>query len=309
MALTATGTAVPPSSASGRAPRLALTEVSKRFGSTVALRGVTLELDRPGLVALVGVNGSGKTTLLRTAVGLIPPTSGTVRVAGIDPWSHPEQAHRIAGYVPEAPRPYPGMTVNRYLEFVARVCRPAADRAAAVDAAVARFNLGKVLGQRCGALSLGYRQRVALAQADILDAEVLVLDEPMNGLDPRQMTQLRDLLRTWSATRVVILSSHLIAEVQDLAQEVVVLHAGAVLARFDVASVAPGPGERLWAARDLAAEGVDVVLHPPGASAAIVLRWSESAPGAGWEQVAERTSRAPLEDLFLACLALTGDER
>lgn len=282
-------------------PLVELSGVSRRFGSTHALRGVDFRLDEPGIVAVVGVNGSGKTTLLRTAVGLIPPTTGTIRVGGVDPWRHPERAHRIVGYVPEAPRPYPGMTVRKYLDFVATVCRTGGERAAAVDSAVRRFNLSNVLGQRCGTLSLGYRQRLALAQADITDPPVLVLDEPMNGLDPRQMSQLRNLLRTWSATRAVVLSSHLISEVQDLAREVVLLHAGRVVARFDTAPVVTATGKRLWMTEENPS-AVDVVLL---AGRSLALRWSDDPPGPCWRPVGERSSRSALEDLFLACLSLT----
>jgi ABC-2 type transport system ATP-binding protein len=277
--------------------------VTKRFGATTALRDVSLELTAPGLVALVGVNGSGKTTLLRTAVGLLRPTAGSVRVAGIDPWRHPERAHRVVGYVPEAPRPYPGMTVRGYLDFAARLSQPRPQRRAAVDNAVDSFGLHKVLRQRCGALSLGYRQRVALAQADIVDAAVLVLDEPMNGLDPRQMQQLRDRLRTWSRDRIVVLSSHLVTEVADLAREVLFLHAGVLVARFDVTGDPVADDARLWAASDgVAAEPADIVLRPPGTRT--VLRWAADAPGGAWREVGRRSSRTALEDLFLASITL-----
>jgi ABC-2 type transport system ATP-binding protein len=280
-----------------------LDRVTKRFGATTALRDVSLELTAPGLVALVGVNGSGKTTLLRTAVGLLRPTVGSVRIAGIDPWRHPQRAHRVVGYVPEAPRPYPGMTVRGYLDFAARLSRAPGERRAAVDGVVDRFALQKVLRQRCGALSLGYRQRVALAQADIVDSAVLVLDEPMNGLDPRQMQQLRDRLRSWSQDRIIVLSSHLVTEVADLAREVLFLHAGALVARFELSSDPVADGARLWAASNgAAAEAGDVVLHPPGTRT--VLRWAVTTPAGEWREVARRSSRTPLEDLFLASITL-----
>ena len=282
-----------------------LDRVTKRFGGLTALRGVSLELTRPGVVALVGVNGSGKTTLLRTAVGLLRPTSGAVRIAGIDPWRHPERAHRVVGYVPEAPRPYPGMTVRKYLDFAARLAQPSERRRAAVERAVERFGLEKVLAQRCGGLSLGYRQRVALAQADIVDPAVLVLDEPMNGLDPRQMQQLRDRLRAWSEDRIVVLSSHLVTEVADLAQEVLFLHAGAVVARFPLGDGPVPDDARLWAAASAAAEAGDVVLEPPGRRT--VVRWAAACPGGGWREVGRRSSRTALEDLFLASITLAED--
>jgi ABC-2 type transport system ATP-binding protein len=292
---------VPPGTGQSEAP-VRLDRVTKRFGRLTALRDISLELTTPGVVALVGVNGSGKTTLLRTATGLLRPSSGDVRVAGIDPWRRPEQAHRVVGYVPEAPRPYPGMTVRKYLEFAARLAQPAERRQAAVERAVARFGLDKVLGQRCGGLSLGYRQRVALAQADIVDPAILVLDEPMNGLDPRQMQQLRERLRSWSKDRIVVLSSHLVTEVADLAREVVFLHAGALVARFPLGGDPVPDGARLWAASDGAAEPGDVVLAPPGRLT--VLRWAVADPGAGWHEVARRSARTALEDLFLASITL-----
>ncbi|HVW34803.1 MAG TPA: ABC transporter ATP-binding protein, partial [Acidimicrobiia bacterium] len=297
------GSAPAGSAPAGRPAAVELLDVSRRFGGLTALRAVNLELSRPGLVALVGVNGSGKTTLLRTLVGLLRPTSGTVRVGGVDPWRFPDRAHRFVGYVPEAPRPYPGMTVEAYLTFAARLARPRGERRAAISRAVESFGLEGVRRQRCGGLSLGFRQRVALAQLDIVDPAVLVLDEPMNGLDPRQMQQLRDRLRTWTKDRTVLLSSHLVTEVADLADEVLFLHAGRLIARFASAAEPVGDGARLWAAAEAAPEPGDVVLRPaPGRT--VVVRWAEVQPGPGWREVGERSARTALEDLFLASLTL-----
>ena len=300
-AVRATGSVPPATTEVPEAP-VRLERVTRRFGRITALRDVSLELTTPGIVALVGVNGSGKTTLLRTAVGLLRPSSGDVRIAGFDPWRYPERAHRVAGYVPEAPRPYPGMTVRKYLEFAARLAQPPDRCPAAIDRAVERFGLEKVVGQRCGGLSLGYRQRVALAQADIVDPAVLILDEPMNGLDPRQMQQVRDRLRAWSRDRIVVLSSHLVTEVADLASEVLFLHGGVLVARFPLTDDPVPEDARLWAAADGPAEPGDVVLAPPGRR--LVLRWAGAAPGAGWREVARRSARTALEDLFLASITL-----
>jgi ABC-2 type transport system ATP-binding protein len=215
-----------------------LRSLTRRFGPALAVDDVTFDL-RPGeVLGLLGPNGAGKTTTMRLLTGYLRPTSGSVLIDGVELSGDEVARKALLGYMPETSALYPEMTVVGYLRFWAKLRRLSrSTRNEAIDRAIDRTNLGKVGRTRIGTLSHGYRQRVSLAQALLHDPAVLVLDEPTAGLDPRQVVETRKLVADLARTRTVLLSSHLLSEVQQLCERVVVLDRGRVLAVDTVASL------------------------------------------------------------------------
>ena len=203
--------------------------VSKRYGSVEALRNVTLKAPQNGVLGLLGQNGAGKTTLLNIITGYLAPTSGRALIDGHDPLLEPEKAKRDLGYLPEHPPLYDEMTVEEYLGFVAALKQVKGRGIPAhVREIMQKTGLMEMRERLLGHLSKGYRQRVGLAQALCGDPDVLVLDEPTVGLDPKQITEIRALIRRLSAGRTIVFSSHNLAEVRQLCDRVVILHHGEV---------------------------------------------------------------------------------
>ena len=202
-------------------------ELTKRYGRTSAVEALSFMAPKGEIVGLLGVNGAGKTTTLNLLTGYIPSTSGQVLVDGIDLQRDPRACKRRIGYLPERPPLYDEMTVSAYLSFV---CRLREVQREAIPAHVREIlgicGLEEVAQRRLGNLSKGYRQRVGIAQALCGDPPVLVLDEPTVGLDPRQVTEIRALIRTLGETHTVLFSSHLLSEVQQLCHRVLILHHG-----------------------------------------------------------------------------------
>ena len=203
--------------------------VSKRYGSVEALRNVTLKAPQNWVLGLLGQNGAGKTTLLNIITGYLAPTSGRALIDGNDPLLEPEKAKRDLGYLPEHPPLYDEMTVEEYLGFVAALKQVKGRGIPAhVREIMQKTGLMEMRERLLGHLSKGYRQRVGLAQALCGDPDVLVLDEPTVGLDPKQITEIRALIRRLSAGRTIVFSSHNLAEVRQLCDRVVILHHGEV---------------------------------------------------------------------------------
>jgi ABC-2 type transport system ATP-binding protein len=201
--------------------------LTKRFRDRVAVDGVTFSIPRGEVVGLLGPNGAGKTTTMRILTGFLPATSGTVRVAGYDVFEQPMQARRRVGYLPETPPLYDAMTVRRYLRFAAELKGVARGTVAAeIDRVAGLTGTAGVLDRVTGNLSKGFRQRVGIAQALVGDPDVLVLDEPTVGLDPIQIREVRELVRSLGGRHTVLLSSHLLPEVALTCSRVLVLHAG-----------------------------------------------------------------------------------
>ena len=213
-----------------RRPVIEVEHLTKCYGPLCAVEDVTFAVGHGEVVGLLGPNGSGKSTLMRCLIGFFSPTSGHVRVGGIDVAERPVVARRQIGYLPEHVMLYPELSVRRYLHFVAGVKGLAgAARRAAVDEAIAQCALDAVADRQTGKLSKGFRQRVGLAQALLGDPEVLVLDEPTVGLDPVQTVELRDLVRGLSG-RTVLLSTHILSEAATLCSRVAILKQGRLLA-------------------------------------------------------------------------------
>jgi ABC-2 type transport system ATP-binding protein len=188
-------------------------------------------VNRGEILGLLGPNGAGKTTTMRILTGYIPASDGRAMVAGYDVFDQPIEAKRRTGYLPETPPLYPDMTVRDYLEFVSRIKGvPAADRARRITTVMERTRVADMAGRECGKLSKGYRQRVGLAQAILHNPEVLILDEPTAGLDPKQIIETRQLIKELAGDHTIILSTHILPEVSQTCQRVVIISRGRVVA-------------------------------------------------------------------------------
>jgi ABC-2 type transport system ATP-binding protein len=198
--------------------------VSKRYGATLALDSLDLEIGRGEVFGLLGPNGSGKTTFIRLLAGYLLPSAGRLAVCGCDAVEESLQARRLIGYVPEAAPVYGYMRVREFLAFMARLRGVAGRRVGdAVDRVIASLALETVADRPARTLSRGFRQRTAIAQALVHDPELLILDEPANGLDPRQIIEVRDLIRSLAGRHTVLMSSHVLSEVARTADRVGVL--------------------------------------------------------------------------------------
>jgi ABC-2 type transport system ATP-binding protein len=205
--------------------------LTKRYGRVTAVDDVSFRVERGEILGFLGPNGAGKTTTMRILTGYMPATEGRAMVAGFDVFSQPIEAKRRTGYLPETPPLYPDMTVREYLTFVARIRGvPSSQRRAQIDAAMERTRVGDMADRHCAKLSKGYRQRVGLAQAILHNPEVLILDEPTAGLDPKQIIETRQLIKGLAGERTVILSTHILPEVAQTCQRVVIINKGRVVA-------------------------------------------------------------------------------
>jgi ABC-2 type transport system ATP-binding protein len=206
-------------------------ELTKRYGPITAIDRVGFEAATGEILGFLGPNGAGKTTTMRIVTGFVPATSGSAVVAGYDVVDHPIEAKRRIGYLPENPPVYAELTVSEYLRFTARI-KGVARRSVpgAVDRVVGQCGLGEVRRRLIGNLSKGYRQRVGLAQALVHDPPVLILDEPTVGLDPKQIIEVRELIRSLGGAHTVVLSTHILPEVTATCHRVVIIHEGKVVA-------------------------------------------------------------------------------
>ena len=192
---------------------------------------VSFRVDRGEVVGLLGPNGAGKTTIMRILTGFMPPSSGSVRVGGFDVIQQPLEVKKRTGYLPEAPPLYPEMRVHEFLAFAADLkLVPRRERRKAVRRAMARCGLEHVAGRPIEHLSKGYRQRVGLAQAIVHEPQVIVLDEPTAGLDPQQVREVRALIRELGRRMTVLVSSHILSEVEATCGRVVIINEGRLVA-------------------------------------------------------------------------------
>jgi gliding motility-associated transport system ATP-binding protein len=205
--------------------------LTKRYGRVTAVDDVSFRVERGEILGFLGPNGAGKTTTMRILTGYMPATEGNAIVAGFDVFDQPIEAKRRTGYLPETPPLYPDMTVNEYLQFVAKVKGVlGADRRSRVREAMERTRVDDMADRLCSKLSKGYRQRVGLAQALIHNPEVLILDEPTAGLDPKQIIETRELIKALAGDHTIILSTHILPEVSQTCQRVVIINKGHVVA-------------------------------------------------------------------------------
>jgi len=207
-------------------------ELTKSFGAITAVRGVSFQVRRGEAVGFLAPNGAGKTTTFRMLSGTLAPHSGSVRVLGADLFESPLEAKRQLGYMAENAPMYPELTGTHYLHYRAELRGiPRAERAQAVRQAAARAGATEILGQIIGQLSKGYRQRLALSDALLGDPPVLLLDEPTAGLDPNQVLETRRLIRELSADHAIILSTHVLSEVEATCQRAIVIDRGRIVAQ------------------------------------------------------------------------------
>jgi gliding motility-associated transport system ATP-binding protein len=205
--------------------------LTKRYGRHTAVDGISFRVHKGEILGFLGPNGAGKTTTMRVLTCFLPPTEGTARVAGYDVFEQPMEVKRRVGYIPETPPLYPDLDVGTFLDFCAKIRGvPAKDRKARIDDAVGKTRIGDVRKTLIGRLSKGYRQRVGLAQAIIHNPDVLILDEPTAGLDPKQIIETRELIKGLGGEHTVVLSTHILPEVSMTCGRVVIINRGRVVA-------------------------------------------------------------------------------
>jgi len=212
--------------------------ISKRYGAIEALRGVSLSVPKGQIVGFLGANGAGKTTTMDILCGCIGADTGRAQIAGYDITDQPKEAKRRLGYLPDEPPLHSDMRVAHFIEYAAHLRGiKGAEARSRVAATMDRLAITDVKDRLVGNLSKGYRQRVGLAQALVHSPDVLVLDEPTEGLDPNQIVQIRELIRSLKGEHTIILSSHILSEVQNTCDEIVIIDRGQIVAK--------GPYEKL----------------------------------------------------------------
>jgi ABC-2 type transport system ATP-binding protein len=296
--------------------------LSKHYGPVKAVDDVSFRAEAGEILGFLGPNGAGKTTTMRIITGYMPASSGKASVAGFDVFEQPLEAKRRTGYLPETPPLYPDMTVREYLNFVARIKGVRKDIKSAVDAVMKKTWVSDMANRHCSKLSKGYKQRVGLAQALIHSPDVLVLDEPTAGLDPKQIIETRQLIRELAGSHTIVLSTHILPEVAQTCQKVVIINKGKVVAidtpdalteRLHGAQTlfvqTQGPTEDIRCAL-LALPGVvnvSLADTPPGSfhvdsEKGLDIRRDVAAEivRGGWGLLELRPMRLSLEDIFLS---------
>jgi gliding motility-associated transport system ATP-binding protein len=296
-----------------------------------AVDDVSFRVEKGEILGFLGPNGAGKTTTMRVLTGYMPATAGRAVVAGYDVFDQPIEAKRRTGYLPESPPLYPDMTVREYLHFVAKIKGVAAgDRKARVEQVMSRTWVTDMAGRACGKLSKGYKQRVGLAQALIHNPDVLILDEPTAGLDPKQIIETRRLIKELGGDHTIILSTHILPEVSQTCQRVVIINKGKVVAvdtpanltrqlRGSETMFVQVDGERA-ADAGVAIQRIPGVVRvtPTDASHGLAFEveseegldvrpeLAKAVVGGGWGLLELRPLRMSLEEIFLS---LTTEER
>lgn len=210
---------------------VAIKGLTKRFGHLLAVDNISLDISQGEVLGFLGPNGSGKSTTMKMITGFLTPTFGTAQICGIDVLEDPIQAQRHIGYLPEGAPAYGDMTPEAYLEFIADVRRLSGDdRDAAIARAVGLTHLDRVLYQPIDTLSKGYKRRVGLAQALLHDPDVLILDEPTDGLDPNQKYEVRTLIQDMSEEKAIVISTHILEEVEAVCSRAVIISDGRIVA-------------------------------------------------------------------------------
>jgi ABC-2 type transport system ATP-binding protein len=299
--------------------------LSKRYGEIEALRDVSFSLEEGEIAGFLGPNGAGKTTTMRIITGCLSADSGVVRVGDHDVFKDPKEVKRLIGYLPEHPPLYDHMTVDSYLDYVARLKDvPRRKIKALHDRALKVCGLKMVRGRLIKHLSKGYRQRVGIAQAIIHDPKVLILDEPTIGLDPKQITEIRALIRGLAGGHTVILSTHIIPEVTMICQKVIIIRDGKIAAMDSLEGLSSKMGEvektfvriirsgnnnvtdqlmsipgMIEVVEDTERDGEFVLEHKPGLRERIGDMVSKMAADNDWGLVEIRPVKIGLEEIFV----------
>lgn len=245
-----------------------VTNLTKRFAGRTAIQDLSFEVRKGEIVGFLGPNGAGKSTTMKILTGYMPATEGTATVAGFDVFENPIEVKRRVGFLPETPPVYREMRVREYLEFAARIHGVAAtETRSAVGRALERTQLTDVAHRLIGNLSKGYRQRVGIAQALVHNPPVLILDEPTVGLDPKQIIEIRKLIKELAGEHTVILSTHILPEVQATCDRVIVINKGRIAAQdsLDRLTVQLQQGRVLGlTVRNHSSEGIAALRAIPG---------------------------------------------
>ncbi len=299
--------------------------LTKRYGRIAAVSDVSFRVERGEIFGFLGPNGAGKTTTMRILTGYMPATEGKAFVAGFDVFDQPVEAKRRTGYLPETPPLYPDMSVLEYLRFVAKIKGvPSTERKQRVADVMERTRVVDVANRLCANLSKGYRQRVGLAQALIHNPDVLILDEPTAGLDPKQIIETRELIKHLAGDHTIVLSTHILPEVSQTCQRVVIINKGRVVAvdtpdnltarlrgsETMYVQVDASGGDVAAALRAVA--GVTRVAEADRRSSVVGFEvesergrdirrdLARSVVGSGWGLLELRAMRMSLEDIFLS---------
>jgi len=300
--------------------------LTKRYGRVTAVDDLSFRVERGEILGFLGPNGAGKTTTMRILTGYMPATEGKAIVAGFDVFDQPIEAKRRTGYLPETPPLYPEMTVREYLQFVARIKIKgvsSAERRGRVEESMRRTRIDDMADRHCGKLSKGYRQRVGLAQAILHNPEVLILDEPTAGLDPKQIIETRELIKELAGTHTVILSTHILPEVSQTCERVVIINKGRMVAVDTPANLTARlrGSETMYVQIDaLGRDAAPVIQSLPGVTGVAVVDRQDGAIGyevssekgrdvrrelaraivsQDWGLLELRPSRMSLEEIFL----------
>ncbi len=301
--------------------------LTKYYGSLAAIQEVSFTVEEGEVVGFLGPNGAGKTTTMRILTGFMPPSAGSARVAGYDVFDHSLEVRRRIGYMPETVPLYPEMTVSSYLNFMASL-REVRHRGAKVDKVMELCHVESYADMLIGKLSKGYRQRVGLAQALVHDPEVLILDEPTIGLDPKQIIEVRELIRKLGKERTIILSTHILPEASQVCQRVLIIDEGRIVAEDTPEGLAARlkGAERIFLQVQAPPEEMVAALQGIEGVTAVEAREDghyeiESALGAdrrahiaktvvehGWNLLEMRPVGMSLEEIFLKLTAEQGQE-
>jgi len=307
--------------------------LSKRYARHVAVNNISFSVEKGDIVGFLGPNGAGKTTTMRILTCFLPPTEGKATVAGFDVFEQPFDVKKHIGYLPEAPPLYPEMSVRDYLAFVANIKNvPNGEVNRRTDEVMERCAVADVRDKLISKLSKGYRQRVGLAQAIIHNPDVLILDEPTSGLDPKQIIETRELIKGLAGEHTIILSTHILPEVEAVCRNVIIINKGKVVATDSVERLRNRTGGgtlqvQVETAGIADAEtvhkrleqvpGVSKVLDRPGPATRFVFE-VDSLPGqnaradvaraivhSGWDLVELRSMTQSLEEVFLELVGST----
>lgn len=215
-----------------------VSQVTKKYGERIALDNISFKIEPGEVVGLLGPNGAGKSTTMKIMTGFMSPSAGRITIAGVDIFENPIEAKKKIGYLPETPPVYLDMFVEEYLHYVARLKGLSIkERDVFVQMSLVKTQLENVRRRLIGNLSKGFRQRVGLAQAIVSNPDILILDEPTVGLDPKQVAEMRDLIRELKGQRTIMLSTHILSEVEAVCDRVIIIHQGKIVAQDKIANI------------------------------------------------------------------------
>lgn len=278
---------------------ITVNRLTKQYGSRAAVSDLNFSLETGKIYGLLGPNGAGKSTTLNMITGCLAPTEGTVTIDGLDIYQNAKAAKAKLGYLPEIPPLYPEMTVREYLLFVAEAKKiPQKQRSAALESVMTRTDIADVQSRLIKQLSKGYRQRIGIAQALLGDPEVVILDEPSVGLDPKQMMEIREMIAALKGSHTVILSSHILSEVQAVCDRVLIINQGKLIAQGTPEELEQqfhaAPRVELTVKAEEAAVR-EILSHVPG-----ICALTYAANDDGTARVTLETQQVQNEQIFLA---------